>query len=225
MNYQIITDLKLLTDFVEWLPDLQETEKYYLSLFARKKYCTDLVKSSDKTQLKRFVSTKERIIEKISQLEIPIDRFNLGDSPAPQQSLVVYITVNPRCMQKATKMMGKMCWDLMESKNFNIHAEALSCIQKSKSRTCFVDFDIDTKDIDMNKEWLNQNIGESYKILETRGGYHLLINPKMASEFRQEFDSKNWYKVISDKYPVDQTGDQLLPVPGTSQGGFTPRFI
>lgn len=226
MNYQIIADEKELINFIDWLPELQENEKYYISLFARKKYCKEEIKSNDKTQLKRFTSSKERLIDKIRQLEIPIGAWKLKNGIAPQESLALYISLNPRCMKKATVLMGKKCWDLMESKNYNLHAEALSCIQKSKSRTCYVDFDIDDKSIDLDEEWLNSEIGKNnYKILETRGGYHIIVNPENASNYRSKFfKDKNWYQKIQKKYPVDQSGDQLLPVVGTYQGGFIPKF-
>jgi hypothetical protein len=51
-------------------------------------------------------------------------------------------------MKKATKMVGKKCWELMESNNFNVHQEAMSCIQRAKSYSYVVDFDIDTKEVD-----------------------------------------------------------------------------
>ncbi len=227
MNYKIIGDKNKLIEFIDWLPELEENEQFYLSLFARKKYCKEVISSGDKTQLKRFTSNKERLYNKISQLEIPLGRYILKKVVAPQESLVLYISLNPRCMKKATEMMGKKCWDLMNGKNFNLHSEVLSCIQKSKSRTCFVDFDIDEKDIDLDIPWLNANIGKgNFRALETRGGYHLLIEPKQATAFRKEhFEDDKWYQLISKKYPVDQSGDQLLPVPGTFQGGFIPFFV
>ena len=227
MNYKIIGDKNKLIEFIDWLPELEENEQFYLSLFARKKYCKEVISSGDKTQLKRFTSNKERLYNKISQLEIPLGRYILKKVVAPQESLVLYISLNPRCMKKATEMMGKKCWDLMNGKNFNLHSEVLSCIQKSKSRTCFVDFDIDEKDIDLDIPWLNANIGKgNFRALETRGGYHLLIEPKQATAFRKEhFEDDKWYQLISKKYPVDQSGDQLLPVPGTFQGGFIPSFV
>ena len=227
MTYQIIADENKLQEFVNWLPELRENEKYYLALFARKKYSEEHIKTHDKTQLKRFTSNKERLVDKIKQLEIPIGYWKLKESAAPQDALALYIAPNPRCMKKATEMMGKRCWDLIKSENYNLHAEALSCIQKSKSRTCFVDFDIDDKSVNLDKKWLLEEIGEeNYSILETRGGYHLLINPEQATNFRQQnFDDKNWYQKIKQKFPVDQSGDQLIPVVGAFQGGFIPKFV
>lgn len=198
-----------------------------MSLFARKKYCKEEIKSNDKTQLKRFVSNKELLLNKIKQLEVPLGAWKLKNGDAPQESLALYITTNPRCMKKATELMGKKCWDLMKGENYNIHAEALSCIQKSKSRTCYVDFDIDDKEINIDLNWMDNVVGkDNYIVLETRGGYHILVEPDKATSYRlKEFNEKNWYQLIQKKYPVDQSGDQLIPVAGTYQGGFVPRFI
>ncbi len=226
MNYQIIADEKELIKFISWLPELKENEKYYVSLFARKKYCEEEIKSNDKTQLKRFTSTKERLLNKIKQLEVPLGTWELKNGVAPQKSLALYISSNPRCMKKATELMGKKCWDLMKAENFNLHAEAMSCIQKSKSRTCFVDFDIDDKEIDIDEIWLEKEIGkDNYTIVETRGGFHILVVPEKATSYRQKkFNDNKWYQLIQKKYPVDQSGDQLIPVVGTYQGGFVPKF-
>ena len=153
MNYNIVTDEKQLIEFIDWLPDLGPNEKFYCSLFARKKYLPEVIKSNDKTQLRRFTSNKEKLFDKIKQLELKIGDWKLKDIDAPQESLVLYINPNPRSMKKATFLMAKKCIQLIENQNdnYNIHAEALSCIQKSKSRGVFVDFDIDTKEVDLSK--------------------------------------------------------------------------
>lgn len=227
MNYQIIKDEEKLIKFIEWLPDLKENEQFYLSLFARKKYCPDLIKSNDKTQLKRFTATKENMLHKIKQLELPLGLWKLREMDAPQESLVLYIMPNPRCMKKATELMGKKCWDLIRSNDFNLHAEAMSCIQKSKSYSYVVDFDIDTKDVDLNL--LNDILPDgSYSVLETKGGYHVLVNPKIptynVNGHSQSF-WEGWYQKIQKAFPVDQSADQMIPVPGCVQSDFIPKFI
>lgn len=239
--YKIITDEEALIKFIEWLPDLKDNETFYLSLFCRKKYAPEagMVKSNDKTQLKRFTANKENMIDKIRQLEIPLGYYKLKDVVAPQEALVLYIMPNPRCMKKATELMGKKCWDLIRSENYNLHQEAMSCIQQSKSYGFVVDFDIDTKDVDLTK--LNdiffpiassQFKNKPFDIVETRGGYHVLIQPNYATAYLKAINSFgghqvdiNWYKRITEICPVDQSSDQMLPVVGTFQGGFVPKFI
>jgi hypothetical protein len=219
MNYKIIQDEKEFRKFIDWLPDLEDNEKYYLSLFARKKYCEELIKSNDKTQIKRFTSYKDDIYRKVKQLECEVGSYYLKDREVPQESLVLYINPNPRNMRRATFQLIKKCTDILETNgmNYNIHAEALSCIQRSKSKTHFCDFDIDSKDVSICrvKEILPDN---TYDIIETRGGYHVLVKTRLAPKTK-------WHKELRDAFVIDQIGDQMIPVVGCTQGGFVPKFI
>lgn len=219
MNYKIIQDEGSLKDFIDWLPHLKENEKYYLSLFARKKYSPDKIKSADKTQLKRFTSNKQFLLSKIKQLECELGSYTLKGEPVPQESLVLYITPNPRDMRKATFALMKKGIDPIHqnAKGYNIHAEALSCIQKSKSKTYFCDFDIDNKEVDLNRLY-DILPTQCFDILETRGGYHVLVHTDLAPRTK-------WYQEIMKAYSVDQIGDQMIPVPGCVQGDFVPRFL
>ena len=219
MNYKLIVNEDNLKEFINWLPDLEPNEKFFVALFARKKYCGDLIKSNDKTQLKRFLATKETLIDKIKQLECEIGTYKLKHTAAPQESLVLYITPNPRDMVKATFALGKKCFDLIQTQgyNYNIHAEALSCVQRSKSKSRFCDFDIDDKSVDLTK--LHGILPrDCYSILETRGGYHVLVDVTKAPKTK-------WHVAIREAFDVDQVGDQLIPIPGCVQGGFEPKFI
>lgn len=238
--YKIIADIGEFNKFLDWLPDLQENEKFYCCLFARKKYAPELIHSNDKTQLKRFLATKENLYQKILQLEIPVGRYFLKSHTAPQESLVLYINPNPRDMVKATRMLGKKCWDLVLNSNFNIHQEAMSCIQQSYSRKIYLDFDIDEEDVDFSvlrdifPEPLYRNY-EVYNIVKTRGGYHLLINTTTATMLIKHHNGRgghkydtNWYKKIVTSFNIDthgDKGDRLLPVPGTFQGGHKVKFV
>lgn len=101
-NYKIITDDQALRHFVAWLPELTESETYYVSLFARGRYAEPHLKI-DKLQCKRFTARKESLVDKIRQLEISVDGYVLKGIKAPQETLALYISVNPRDMVKATK--------------------------------------------------------------------------------------------------------------------------
>jgi hypothetical protein len=226
-NYKIITDEKLLKEFIDWLPDLEYHEKYYFCLFARSKYTTGLAHiRSDKAQLKRGVSDKERLFDKLKQLEIPLGYYKQREIEIPQECLAVYITPNPRNMYKASiNTMVKLANCIRDSNiNFNPHQEALSEIQKCKSRTCFIDFDIDEKDIDKLRDTKNKILNyvnfNAITWLKTRGGVHCLNPSKVADGYRKSF-----YQNIRNLENVDQCGDQMIPIPGTFQGGFTPHFI
>lgn len=231
MNYIIVTDKKILTNFINWLPDLNENETYYCCLFARKKYCVDMIHTSDKTQLKRFTANKQNLFDKIKQLECSLGSYKLKDRIVPQEALALYIQPNPRDNVAATWDSISVLTTILrnQSKGFNPHQEVMSCIQRAKGRKIFVDFDIDTKE-NVPLEKLNEIFYTrlAYRVLETHGGYHILINTRLAGnnkEYTHYGYPENWYKAIQDNFECDKNGDQLLPVPGTYQGGFTPKFI
>ena len=231
MNYKIINDEGLLRDFINWLPDTTPSEQYYLCLFARNKYCKDITHiKSDKSQLKRFTSTKDRMFDKIKQLECEIGsykQYKKGEPsiPIPQEALALYINPNPRDMWKATMKTAQKMLDCIaaDNRSANPQAEAMSEIQKAKSRTCHIDFDIDE-----NPENIGYTLRDIVKsdvinidaltVLRTRGGFHLLVDPeKVTGNYRARF-----YTGLG-KF-ADQTGDNMIPVVGCTQGGFTPHF-
>ena len=203
------------------MPELEEDHKYCLCLFARKKYAkdTDVDIPSGTCLLKRFIATKNNMLEKIHHLEIEKGRYYSKGVSLPQEALSLYVSVNPRDMQKALKLNAKKLVDMLcdQAKGFNIHQEALSCIQKSKGLTCWIDFDIDYKEFNLNilEDILDKG---SYRILETRGGFHILVDPKKVITHKRTF-----YKNLA--VYADKTEDNLIPVPGCVQGDFVPRFL
>lgn len=225
--YRIIQDESELDSFIQnSLPDLGKDECFYVSLFARKKYSPELIWSSDKSQLKRLTCTKETLKQKLRQLEISKGCYVLGNKPAPQESLVVYIHPNPRSQKQAARILLKKMADLIADNNsgFNVQAEALSAIQKSRGRRFYVDFDFDLKDkneipliISNVLSFINK---EAVTFVETRGGLHVLIKTKLIKD---EY-KKTWHSNIS-ALGSDVQGDYMLPIPGCCQGGFIPRIL
>ncbi|KAA2220340.1 tunnelling fold family protein [Chryseobacterium sediminis] len=235
MHYKIIYNEEKLKEFINWLPDLQSNEQYYVQLLARKKYNPETGLKSDKSQLKRFTSSKERLFHKISQLELPIGRYESGGENISQDNLALYITPNPRDLHKASLLMMREISDkLIQNDNaINPHALALNIIQTTTSRKIFFDLDIDFKignhqvAINQFKKDIENCINpDSLTFIKTNGGLHCLIK---LGDIKKEYQ-KNWHQKVSqltcDEYEVTMNADNVLPVPGAIQGiDFSPYFL
>lgn len=235
-NYQIILDKEKLIRFIDWLPELLVNETYIFCLFARNKYCKDVKHiSSDKAQVKRFTSPKERILNKIEHLQVPVGsytQFRKGEQIIiPQEALAVYMTLNPRDNHRASFRMIRRCTELIESatSGFNLYQEALSTLQKTSTRKLYfnVDFDIEKDKFEFIEEQVLSSLNKDCLTwLETRGGFHLLVK-------LQDIDpkyNKTWYKAIRNIEGVElrnsnMKNDTMIPVPGTYQGGFCPKLF
>lgn len=225
MNYTIIKDEVLLTNFIEWLPTLEKHETYYISLFARNKYETESnVLKANKALLKRFTTTKENLFDKIKQLEVQFGAYKFNGLAIPQESLAIYINPNPRDLEKATKNSLIKFVDLItrDYSGYNPHQEVLSEIQKACSRKIFFDLDFDDilpeSVLPTIKEFINE---DCLRVLRTRGGFHLLVE---LSKIHKDFE-KTWYKSITTINGCDMKGDNLIPIPGCIQGNFIPYFL
>lgn len=238
MNYQIIKDEKVLLDFIEWLPELTQDETYYVCLFARSKYVSNKEIShinTDKSQLKRFTTNRTRLIDKLRQCECPLGSYKQKDNIVPQEALALYINPNPRCNLKAARNGLVRLAQLIAGENhgFNVHQEIISEVQKAKSRMEFMDFDFDLDKSKVSAEELLLGLHDTEAInldaislLESRGGYHLIVHIKKVA-----YDYKNrWYnriKALQSVYSSDvlNKGDNMIPIPGCTQGNFVPKFI
>jgi len=221
-NYKIITDEVALCNFIDWLPELEDGEGYYVTLLCRNKYTDKLLK--DKVQLKRITSNKEFLFDKIKQMECELGTYKYKGEPIPVESMCLYITPNPRSYEKAGKNLAKKLIDLCFDKysGYNPQAEALTAIQKACSRTVFMDFDFDNTTIEEMKSSIVEVINESaITFVQTHGGFHVLIE---VSKIEDKY-KKTYYNGITKLPNCDARGDGLLPICGCFQGGVTPLLI
>jgi len=237
MNYQIIKDENKLQEFINWLPELLPNEQYYITLLARKKYNDKINLKQDKNQLKRVTATKDRIIQKLRQMECKFGNYTFEKEPIPQDNLCVYITPNPRDLHKSSyNLLAELARKLRDGDEiFNPQSLAFNVIQTTSSRKIYFDTDIDFK---RGKENFKEDFEKfSYNIqhyvnhdaltcVKTNGGLHCLIE---LQRIKNEY-SKSWYNKISkmgcEEYDVTMNSDNLIPIPGCVQGNdFTPYFI
>lgn len=218
MNYQIILDNLELNKFIDFLPDLFEDEVYYFSLFARHKY-SNAVSNKKDNQLVRFIARKSEIKEKILRLESPIGSYKREGIDIPQLALALYIAINPRSLEKANKtLIMELAKRFADGNiNFNPISLANSEIHRATDRKLFVDYDNVDFDMDKFTEILQK---DSYKIIKTKGGFHLLVslvNPQPV---------KNWFQQLVALEGCDVRGaNNMVPVPGCTQGDYMPHFV
>lgn len=235
MNYKIIYNEEKLQQFIDWLPDLLPNEQYYVALLARKKYNPETGLKADKAQLKRFTSTKERLLQKIKQLELPFGLYESGNATVSQDNLAIYITPNPRDLHKASLFLLKEISEKLIRNDSAIHPHtlALNLIQTTTSRKIFFDLDIDFKiehhqqAIEKFKSDISDCINaDCLTFIKTNGGLHCLINlQNIETEYQ-----KTWHQKVSqltcNEYEVTMNGDNVLPIVGCIQGiDFSPYFL
>ncbi len=219
--YQIITDRQALEEFINWLPEHSQEEAYFYALFYREKYNTGAKKSGGGNLLFRGISDKKSLFRKIQQLECPIGSYEKAGEPVPQECLALYINPNPRSLPKASLNTISALVDNLKTKNSQAspHKEALACIQTSPADKPFVTFDIDKKESLYVVAALKTLHPVLPAIIETRGGYHLLV-PRVQIA---QIENKMWHKTLAEI--SDENGDILSPMIGCTQGNFTPRFV
>ena len=234
MNYKIINDGSELNRFIRWLPDLKKSEAYLFLLFARKKYCPEMELRCGHQNMKRFTcNSKDLIIKKIKQLELPIGGYFDKDKVIPQQALALYVNINPRCMIRASKELLKVLADKITRpyEGYNPQNLALTQIHKAKGTGNFIDFDFDCPCADgdkLQKHWMTKQLmaidkiinPQAVNIIETKNGFHCLVKP---SKIDKKY-IKTFYNDIKS-LGVDVVGDCMVPVPGCVQGDHTPSLF
>jgi hypothetical protein len=217
--YKILADEAEFDKFVNFLPELEKDEVYYLSLFGRHKYCSSLPNMRD-NQLVRFTSNKTDLKEKVKRLECQIGGYRRDGEDVPQEALALYIAINPRNLVKANKeLLVELAKCCAEGKfSFNPLSLARTAVHRAVGRKVFVDFDYDHVS---PEEYLPEIRGilpsGSYSILRTRGGFHLIV--------RLGDIKGNWFVSLRNLKGCDVKGSNTLcPVAGCVQGGYIPKL-
>lgn len=229
MNYKIILDEVKLKQFIDWLPELKKNETFYCCLFARSKYNTEFKIKSGQSQVKRFTADKDYLYDKIKQLECELGAYKLEGVSIPQEVLALYINPNPRDLSKAaSEFLPKLTTIIVKhQEKKNPYSELMSQIQKTcVTNKPYVHFDFDGVSAVETIFYIKENDVinlNAVHILETKGGFHILVKVKDI----EELYTKTWYRKICNLPGLDSNagkGDSLMPIPGCTQGGYSPSI-
>jgi len=236
MNYKIIKCEETFNKFLEWLPELEDSQKFYFSLFARKKYGATEGLKADKGQLKRFTASKEQAYNKIKKLEVELGSYEVDGVKVNQDSLVLYVTVNPRDMHKAGLKTAKELVSMVADGRtiYNPQSVALNQIQVTGVKKYF-DIDLDLKEgqelsnlnlwnVILDNDLINSTAIKD-NIIKTRGGYHILVELDKISESYKKKWFNNFSQLKDERFTIMMNGDNMTPVPGCVQSDFIPYLI
>lgn len=224
MKYNIILDNMEFKSFVDGLPDLLPHEVWYICLFGRHKYDPAFPNTKDSGQLARVVArNKDEFEEKVGRFEVPIGAYSRDGVMATQECLAVYVTVNPCSLIKANKALLVELAERFAKGNidFNPISVSTTCIHRSIDRKIYLDFDFDGVEPEAYLQRISEILPsrDMFRVLHTRGGFHLQVKLEKIRGL------KNWYQELSGLPGCDVRGSNvLMPVPGCTQGGFTPYF-
>ena len=250
MNIKIIHNEKeILRFFNDCLPEISSNESYFLSLSIRRKYFTEEEKAlyslggREMFDKKQIVShSGKNFLRAIKGFEVDEAYFKdkLGKT-IPKNKLTVYANLRTTNSIKALREFNAKSFDRLTSnpnKMGDLNNLLLSCYQRSSGSKKFIDIDFDIpKDrIDLVRKLVEEinkrnHIKDfdsvNYKVIETNGGYHLLIEGKtIKSNIKKAIDFVNEIaKKELDKYEIILNKNAMVPIPGTYQAGFPVKFV
>jgi hypothetical protein len=225
-HYRVILDKRVFDDFLASLPPLEPTEVWYACLFGRHKYDNTFPGTKDSNQLARFIAKNaNELLEKVTRLECPIGGFSRDGIIATQDCLALYLAMNPRSLVRANRnMLVELAKRIAEGQlNFSPITVATTEIHRAVGRKFYVDFDFDEVDLADYLPRIQEILPEPgmYRILRTRGGFHLLVELAKIRGLRVQ-----WHPQLAQLRGCDIKGSHALtPVPGCTQGGFMPYFV
>jgi hypothetical protein len=251
MNYTLIHNESELNNFINFLPDLNPNEGYFLILIARKKWFPESGIPSAHKLKRETVGDKSKIIQTIKQWEIAEGGYTSNGIPIDIRNLGVYMGFNPKNQYKACFELINECLEAIKSNNENINVKSMAndVIQGSHGTKNFMDIDVDIKegeDYLEIKKYIESVINPEYlKFIKTNGGFHCLVQLKKevcsfmgGSEYensvidctkQSDFSvNKNWYMQLKDhpfKSELNIMSNDLIPLAGCNQGLFVPYFL
>lgn len=225
-----------------------QNQNYYSFIIipiARRKYWSLLSTSQENMGTKIFSSQKDedRFVNELRLYEVKCGLYkDKKDQIIPSEALAFYITANPMNEMKAFFAMQREVSEKLEimlttdkgqnsdKKEPNMISLYKKCLHKC-DENFYKKLDVDTKDpekIESLKIFLRDAMIKPELVIETRGGYHVLLNKSTTHKNNEKLyrfiEKANSILGIEDKWIAIER-NPLLIIPGTYQGGFLARIV
>jgi hypothetical protein len=216
----------------------------YLTTEEREEY------SLCKTEMfeRKLVRRKEKFLPVLRRYECDEMAYvTRNGKPIPEKAIVCYLNINPSSAVKAaSEVMAKIQEDALMVVNSQSHADqtirglekldikVMNAFQRNKGTRHFIDIDFDIPDseesYDLFQECVQKLIEKELKffVVQTKGGFHVVVHKSsikfnytfLLEAMEYEFQCLVSSEEEKDKIEVFQNKNEMIPVPGTYQGGF-----
>ena len=248
--YNLIYSEEEMHKFWSLLHPLQAGEAYFVSMSARDKYLTaqeqiDFSIGRAEMFSRKIIKTYDfaDYLRVIRTLEVNEGGYTTRNGKnIPEKCTIVYANINASSGIKSLKEFNQRTNDLMIEtitnhdalKHFaSLDSMLMNCYQRQTGTKHLLDIDFDIKKNADGKTLLGIFISElqknnvTYKVIETHGGYHVLL-VKSTLKFNYHTilkDLDNKAKALFGKAEIVHNTNNMVPLPGTRQAEFDVKFI
>jgi hypothetical protein len=191
-----------------------DPDEYYFQIMTREKYGSFIGKI-----LTRKVVHLDRLLDEIHSAT-PFRGFYENGKHIPHDSLVCYMTPEPRDVQRAMK---HVCAEFIlkeDEQSFRMPRAFYSECQKHPAQRRILDVDVDdpSKYPEVAQELETLGIIPAITI-KSRGGYHVLCYDCGPVQ------NKGLYEMSKRIGSIDMLKNAMVPIPGTLQGGVEVQML
>lgn len=236
------------------LPPLSDLEVYFVSLSARNKYLSEEEQEAlhlGRTEMfeRRIIRERnwDKFLRTLYKFESNEKAYTTkNNSIIPSKCITCYININPSNVLKAyaeyNKTMTEYIYEIANNSIKNNNTEniiyritksdrlLLDQLQKCRGTKHLIDVDFDVPDDQFvkmfTKELKSKNV--SYEVIDTKSGYHVLMRKDTVKfNFPSLLECYNKQAAIAykEKTEIVVNKNEMVPLPGTSQGGHPVRII
>jgi len=245
---KLIYDVDQVTKFHSLLKPLVKDEVYFLSMSARNKYLSEeerVTYNLGRSEMMGRKIVKSSLVEEYLRTLRSYEHAWFGRSHVelPLECLMCYANINVSSGKKALKEFYSETSEILFSLDTNpesfenlrgLDTELMNCYQRARGTKTWIDIDFDSpskefslKQVREFEEYLTNN-SITFHTIDTHSGFHvLLFKDSIKSDFYHEVSRLDYEAkcVFPQKAEVIKNVNDMVPIPGTLQGGYEVKFL